>query len=668
MWLLDLGRARGYRAPLMQIHLGRAWLALVASVLLLGGCSASHDVPAPNTPTHVSETEERIRAVMEKRLDAGDFVGAVVSLQVPGQRAVVVGVGSAERKEGGRPIDPKEPMIIGSVTKTLVAVVALQLMQEGTLQLDQTLDTWFPQVPHARRIRLRDLLQHTSGLEDYLHSDKVLADAKRPWSVEELVRVAVGAGAAGGPRVRFRYSNTNYVLLGAIIERVTGRPWYDEVRARICRPLGMSRTWYAGEPSAPRVGNGYRKEDGEFVLATDTWHATLGGAAGGMISTASDLMRFTVALRDGELLDAQWQREMRRFVAADDIGHVRHRYGLGYERYVVGELTLEGHLGSSAAHASFIGFDTATHAAIAVQVNVRDPGLSAFLAAEVLAELTNKNIGPLPQPSAAISVQFLAPSNLSEPPSPEVEELEVAIITFDTKTAVPVSLDGGDTVITNGLSYRQLRLQYANRRPEAGTLVEAAHRISYDFSWHQHFNENWSLLTLASPGLASELQGDLSFDDLAIEAALVGIYAFNDQFAVGLGAGYNPRLGTQFPMPVLALRWQPMPIMKVEAILPVSATVAVQPHPVIDVGLEGTLEGSSYHGDPDRYGVDNPQLRYSVARAGPTAILNFTRWLHLSLAGGYTFMRRLGFYDGDVERASFDLDNNAYFSVGLAVR
>jgi len=643
-------------------------LLLFVVAWVLGGCAASVGPTDPNMPrSHPSVTEQRVRAVLERRLDREDFLGAAVAVQVPGERTVEVAVGASEPGEGAAPFDPNQPLNVGSVTKTFVAVVVLQLMQEGKLQLDQRLDTWFPALPRAGQMRLRDLLQHTSGLNDYLDTEQVLSAAQRRWTADELIRVAVNRGAIAEPGKGWHYANTNYLLLGEIIEKVTGRPWYEAVHTRICQPLGMTLTAYAGEPSAPKMGKGHRKVDGELVEASDVWHASLGGAAGGMISTPSDLMRFMVALQGGRLLDRARANQMRSFVAADDIGHVKHAYGLGYERYIANQVTLEGHLGTGGAYGAFMGVDPAAGVAVTVVINVRDPGLSALVAAEVLAELTDRDISPPLQPAADVSVQFLAPSHLTDPPIPETEELEVQITTFETRVSIPTSFGGGDTVVTNGLDYQQLRLGYAHRRPEAGALVEAAHAISYNFSWLQQFSESWSMLTLVSPGLASDFQDDLSFDDLVLEVALVGIYAFSDRFALGLGAGYNPMLGMQFPMPVVAARWAPLPTIKLEAILPQSASLAFQPHPFVDVGLQGALEGSSYHGDPDRYGTDNPQLRYSLAKVGPTVTVHFTPWLHLHLAGGYAFMRRLEFYDGLDELGSYDLDDNGYAGVGFSL-
>ena len=102
-----------------------------------------------------------------------------------------------------------------------------------------------------------------------------------------------------------------------------------------------------------------------------------------MYSTTADLMAFTLALFEGDLLDAKRTAEMRTFVRGEDYGYVDHAYGLGLERYTVNNLTILGHMGTGSAHSSFIGYDPASRAAVAVQINAANPGPAAIMAAEV---------------------------------------------------------------------------------------------------------------------------------------------------------------------------------------------------------------------------------------------------------------------------------------------
>jgi D-alanyl-D-alanine carboxypeptidase len=206
----------------------------------------------------------------------------VLALRDPSGASFTVTAGAADPTTGGAPVDASAPWIIGSTTKTFVAVVVLQLAQERKLDLDATVESFFPDLPAASRITTRQLLQHTSGLSEYLQSDAVRNDARREWRARELIAVAVAQGPVAEPGAGYHYSNTNYLLLGEIVGKVTSRPWYDEVRGRILEPLGLRHTGYAGEPSAPRLGAGHVIADGKFVEATHRWHPSIGGAAGAM--------------------------------------------------------------------------------------------------------------------------------------------------------------------------------------------------------------------------------------------------------------------------------------------------------------------------------------------------------------------------------------------------
>jgi D-alanyl-D-alanine carboxypeptidase len=221
----------------------------------------------------------------------------------------------------------------------------------------------------------------------------VTSDARRHWNAEELIDVAVANGPVAEPGSGHHYANTNYIVLGELIERVTGRPWYDEIHRRLLGPLGMRHTHYAGEAGAPPVGPGFAGEAGMFVDATTSMDASVGGAAGALQSTASDLMRFARALRDGGLLDAQRQLEMRSFVPAEPRGYVRHEYGLGFEKYVVNDVTIYGHAGTAPAHGAFVGFDD-TGLAITVMVNVSNPASAPLMTLEAVGAITRRDVSP----------------------------------------------------------------------------------------------------------------------------------------------------------------------------------------------------------------------------------------------------------------------------------
>jgi D-alanyl-D-alanine carboxypeptidase len=383
----------------------------LAATVTAGGVS-----PATTHNSGVlSHSELRASQILERHLARREFPGAVLTLREPSGLAFTITAGVAGPNQRGAPLDPNAPWIIGSTTKTFVAVVVLQLVQEGKLDLDATIQDFLPDLPAASRITTRQLLQHTSGLNEYLDTDAVKHDARREWSANELIAVAVARGPVAGPGACYHYANTNYLVLGEIIEKVTSQPWYTQVRTRILEPLGLRHTGYSGEPSALPLGAGHVIEHGRFIEATNRWHPSVGGAAGAMYSTTGDLLAFTLALFEGHLLDVGRAAAMQTFIPGEDYDYIGHAYGLGLERYTVNDLTVLGHMGTGSAHSSFIGYDPAMRTAVAVQINAENPGPAAFIGAEVLAEVAGKDISPPPTPSASVGFSSASgPASASE--------------------------------------------------------------------------------------------------------------------------------------------------------------------------------------------------------------------------------------------------------------
>lgn len=171
-------------------------------------------------------------------------------------------------------------------------------------------------------------------------------------------------------------------MLGEIIEQVTGTPWSVAVADRITEPLGLDDTQLIRRPGAP----GYRIEDAQILDYTDLWDPSVGGSAGGLQSTSSDLLAFVEALATGALLDESSSAEMGTFITGEDYSAfgVDHSYGLGLEQYVTADLTVLGHLGSGASHSAFIGFDVESRTSVVVMLNVQNAGPQAVMAIEAL--------------------------------------------------------------------------------------------------------------------------------------------------------------------------------------------------------------------------------------------------------------------------------------------
>ncbi|MGY0068783.1 serine hydrolase domain-containing protein [Streptomyces sp. QTS137] len=277
---------------------------------------------------------------------------AAVAAGVPGVTAAATdrrGTWSATAGVGdlrtGQKRSPHDHYRVGSITKTFVATVLLQLEAEGRLSLDDTVDTWLPGLVTGNghdgtRITLRQLLNHTSGIFDYTADE----DYRHAYSTKEgffehryntlapgeLVRIALAHEPVFEPGASWRYSNTNYVLVGLVIEKATGRPYGEEIRRRVIEPLHLTATSVPGtRVSLPRPSS--RTYSKLAPTATGpTYDVTRlnpsrAFSAGEMISDSKDLNRFYRALLTGRLLPQEQLDEMTTTVSTGS----GRGYGLG---------------------------------------------------------------------------------------------------------------------------------------------------------------------------------------------------------------------------------------------------------------------------------------------------------------------------------------------------
>jgi D-alanyl-D-alanine carboxypeptidase len=225
----------------------------------------------------------------------------------------------------------------GSNTKAFTAVVVLQLVGEKRIGLDAPVDTYLPGLLRGegidgRRITVRQLLQHTSGLPEYVDTGAILKDLQRYYEPRELLDSALAQKAHFSPGAKWEYNNTNYLLAGLIIQKVTGRPLGEEINRRIVDRIGLRHTYFP-TPGSMTIREphpkGYHRDTAdspwrEVTELDPSW----GWAAGAVISTNSDLNRFYAALLDGKLLPPAQFAQMRTTVPAKEFGPGA-RYGLG---------------------------------------------------------------------------------------------------------------------------------------------------------------------------------------------------------------------------------------------------------------------------------------------------------------------------------------------------
>ncbi|MFG2997383.1 serine hydrolase domain-containing protein [Streptomyces sp. NPDC048340] len=319
--------------------------ALLAVVAGVAPATAAHAAPALSTeasqaaqPGLPAPDLEALLKALQNTTDAG-APGAMARITgVDGVQSKTLGV---RDKTTGEAMDTKARFRIGSVTKTFSTVVLLQLVAEKKIELDTAVNHYLPGLLPDDRITVRHLLTHRSGLADYTNAmfDKTVpgfeAVRNKVFGYDELVKLSLSEPRTTEPGASYKYSNTNFVVVGMLIEKATGRPVAKEYDRRIIKRLGLRNTSYV-HPSTEIKGlhaHGYLTPDEAGAPLVDSTEQTVSWAqsAGAMISNAADLSTFMSALVSGRLLPAK-QLDAMLTMTPTDATNTRF-YGLGLRRY-----------------------------------------------------------------------------------------------------------------------------------------------------------------------------------------------------------------------------------------------------------------------------------------------------------------------------------------------
>ncbi|HEX5750368.1 MAG TPA: condensation domain-containing protein, partial [Archangium sp.] len=321
----------------------------------------------------------RLGELVHDTLREQRMMGMALLVELDGGRRVQVAEGTSD--PSGTPYTPTTRIGIGSLTKLFTAVLILQLVEEDRVSLDSTVDPWLPWLHGGEAITVRDLLAHTSGLPDYLPLLPERGGLDTPWAPRALVELV----AHEPPVPRGHYSNTNSIVLGLLIEALTGRTWEEALSQRILQPLGLSRTGPLSREEG-LVGAWKRSTDGWEDLR-HAWHPSIGWAAGGMCSTAEELAVFGRALFSGALFKHPATLEaMRTYAVHGDperTGGVEHEQGLCIHLFHVQGLDVEGHLGTRPGYSAALLYDARTRALAVATANTHG-ALTAFAGVKAL--------------------------------------------------------------------------------------------------------------------------------------------------------------------------------------------------------------------------------------------------------------------------------------------
>ncbi|MEW2529761.1 serine hydrolase domain-containing protein [Streptomyces sp. NPDC047071] len=310
--------------------MARAAVAVTAGVLSLGALAPSAASAAPATGP------DPVRKGLNALVRDGGPPGALASVTDRDGRTRSYTAGVGDLATGAKV--PRDGQVrIGSNTKAFTAVVVLQLVGEKKVKLDASVDTYLPGLVRGdgidgRQITVRQLLQHTSGLPNYTDYLDFPAVQHRYFAPRDLLDIALKHKARSAPGEKWEYNNTNYVLAGLIIQKVTGRPLAEEIDKRVIQRVGLRHTYFPAvgdQTIRERHPQGYIKNpDGgpprDFTEMDPSW----AWAAGQLVSTNADVNRFFAALLDGDLLPKAQLAQMRTTIPAKALGP-GVRYGLG---------------------------------------------------------------------------------------------------------------------------------------------------------------------------------------------------------------------------------------------------------------------------------------------------------------------------------------------------
>ncbi len=325
---------------------------------------------------------------LEEWHKAGTFPGATLGVVLANGESFGLAVGFSDR-ETKTPMKPTDRMLAGSVGKTFAAATALQLIKEGKIELDERIEkylgseTWFSRLPNAKDITVRQLMNHTSGLVRYEFKDQftkdLTANPEKIWKPAELVAYLLDEKPPFEAGKGWDYSDTNYIVLGMIIEKVTGRKFYDEASRRLLEPLKLTGTIPQDGLRLKGVVQGYAGPNNPFGLKDQMIQAgkfainpQFEWTGGGYASTAQDLARWAKMIYEGRAFSPDLLPQVLDGVPAPRLGG-ETKYGLGVIIRKTSIGTSYGHSGFFPGYLTDMMYFPDQKSAVAVQVNTSVP-------------------------------------------------------------------------------------------------------------------------------------------------------------------------------------------------------------------------------------------------------------------------------------------------------
>jgi D-alanyl-D-alanine carboxypeptidase len=384
------------------------FLVIVWPLTMMLGAVSAQQAPAPGSAP--ASLRQQLQAKFEELHKAGSFPGGTAGFVLQDGTAFGLAVGVSDRASGTA-MKASDRLLLGSVGKTYASAVALQLVHEGTIALEDPIskylggELWFKRLSGADRVTIRQLMTHTSGLVRYEFNPRFIADLKanpdKIWSPVDRLSYLFDQPPPFSPGEGWEYSDTNYIVLGMIIERAGGSPYYDQLRQRILEKHGLADTVPADRRIVPGLVQGYAGEENPFGLPDEVIedgryavNPQFEWTGGGLAVTALDLARWATLLYTGKVIDASLMDDLLDGVPAR-LGP-ETRYGLGVIIRPTPQGVSYGHSGFMPGYLTDVMYFPRLKTAVAVQVNSSAPRstghpLSRFLTefAGVVARLSS---------------------------------------------------------------------------------------------------------------------------------------------------------------------------------------------------------------------------------------------------------------------------------------
>lgn len=352
----------------MKIHKINLTYILFLVIIISLSCSNDNSLPL----------EQKLQNALEKGIKKYDVEGVSAAIIFPDKKKWI---GTSGISHDTITIKPDMVFAIGSITKNFVATLALKLVEEGKLSLDDPLLKWLPEYPHVNsEITIRQILNHTSGIYMFWSNQQIWDDLKKDrakvWAPEEVLTYIKEPYFEPGEG--YRYSNTNYLLMAMIMEKVTGKRLSVQFKERFWNPLHIENAYLSIEEEIPdnqaHVYGDNFNNDGSYQDLTflpRASHESIGYGSGGLFMTAEDLAFWCHSLFEGKILNQQSMDEMLQFVSSG-LNKNMNDYGLGVEKFrrknSNGKMAY-GHSGANIGTSASMVFLPKHHLSVVVMIN-----------------------------------------------------------------------------------------------------------------------------------------------------------------------------------------------------------------------------------------------------------------------------------------------------------